>query len=351
MVSVDQLQGSTLDLPWRGEQLLLCADRELGARAVIAVDDTTRGPAVGGVRFASYPSTRAAVIECVRLSEAMTLKNAAAELPYGGAKSVIVRDGAVEREALMRFFARNVKLLGGSYIPGVDVGTTVDDLAVIAEIVPDVACDTEDPSPWTALGVLAGIRAAVGHQGSEDLAGIGVVVQGAGHVGAELVRLLAAEGAEISVSDIDPERSRSVAARYGARPVDPEQAPFEACDVFAPCALARVVTPENAGRLNCRIIAGAANDTLASEDTASQLAERGILYVPDFLINAGGVIHIHALRAGWSEQRLRAAVLEIGERVAGILEDAAASNRLPLDVAIEAAHSALGRQPAALSPA
>ena len=205
--------------------------------------------------------------------------------------------------------------------------------------------------PGPPSGCSPRIRAAVGDQGSEDLAGIGVVVQGAGHVGAELVRLLAAEGAEIRVSDIDPERSHSVAARYGARPVDPDQAPFEACDVFAPCALARAVTPENAGRLNCRIIAGAANDTLANAETASQLAERGILYVPDFLINAGGVIHIHALRAGWSEQRLRAAVLEIGERVAGVLEDAAASNRLPLDVAIEAAHSALGRQPAALSQA
>jgi leucine dehydrogenase len=351
VVSFNELPGPAFDLPWTGEHLVLCTDRELGARAVIAVDDTTRGPGVGGVRFAPYPSTRAAVLECTRLATAMTLKNAAAGLPYGGAKSVIVRDGAVEREALMRFFAHNVKLLGGRYIPGVDVGTTVDDLAVIAEIVPDVACDAEDPSPWTALGLLAGIRAAVAHRGLGDLAGIGVVVQGAGHVGAELVRLLAAEGAEVKVCDIDPERSGSVAARYGAQPVEPEQALYEACDVFAPCALARVITTENVDRLNCRIIAGAANDTLGGEETAAHLGERGILYVPDFLLNAGGVIHIHALRAGWPEQRLRAAVLEIGDRVAGVLEEAAASRRPPLDVAIEAAYSALGRQSAALTPA
>ena len=134
------------DLALAGEHLALCADRELGARAVIAVDDTTLGPAVGGVRYAPYPSTRAAVKECIRLAETMTLKNATAGLPYGGAKSIIVRDDpAVDREALMRFFARGVERLGGIYIPGVDIGTTVEDLAIVAEIAPDVACDTEDP--------------------------------------------------------------------------------------------------------------------------------------------------------------------------------------------------------------
>lgn len=349
-MDIDRSPEDGSDLPWPGEHLVLCADRELGARAVIAVDDTTLGPAVGGVRFASYPSTKEAVTECVRLAEAMTLKNAAAGLPYGGGKSVIVRDEAsVDREDLMRFFARGVKLLDGAYIPGVDVGTTVEDLAVVAEIAPDVACHTEDPSPWTALGVLAGIRAALHHDGVESLSGCRVVVQGAGHVGSGLARLLAAEGADVRICDVDPSRSRAVTERYGVRAIDPEGAIREECDVFAPCAMAKVVTQQNADLLNCRIVAGAANDTLADEETAKLLADRDIVYVPDFLLNAGGVIHIHALRAGWTEQELRSAVLGIGERVTDALEQATASDRPPLDAAKDAAYAALGRRPAALS--
>lgn len=321
----------------------MCPEEELGTPAVIAVHDTTLGPAVGGVRFAPYPSIDAAVTECTRLAEGMTLKNAAAGLPFGGAKSVIVRNGPVDRTALMRSFARSVAELDGDYIPGVDVGTTIEDLALMEGIAPDVSCSREDPSPWTALGVLAGIRAAAAHLGEEDLRGVSVGVQGAGHVGAELVRLLSEEGADVRVSDIDLVRVASLVERYGATPVDPRSALFEPCDVFAPCAMAKVITAENAGSLNCRIVAGAANDTLATEDAADRLAESGVLYVPDFIVNAGGVIHIHALRQDWTDDELRAAVLEIGDRVGRILGDAETHGRLPLWAAKEVAHAALGR--------
>lgn len=339
-------------MPWAGERLILCQDRRLGARAAIAIDDTTLGPGLGGVRFAAYETEQRAVEEAVRLAAAMTLKNAAAGLPYGGAKSVIVKDDpGADRTELMRWFGRNVEALGGTYIPGVDVGTSVADLAEMATIADDVACHDEDPSPWTALGVLAGIRAAVDELDGAGLRGRSVVVQGAGHVGAELARLLRLEDAEVEIADIDSGRAAAVAAAIGASAIDPGEVIGRECDIFAPCAMARVVNAETVASLNCRIVAGAANDTLASDAHAADLASRGILYVPDFLLNAGGVIQIHALREGWTEDALRAAVLEIGERVSAVLERARHDSTLPLTAARAMAQEALGHPLADPSPA
>jgi leucine dehydrogenase len=316
---------------WDVEQLVLCRDDETGLRAVIAIDDTTLGPAVGGVRYRAYPSDGAAIRECCRLAAAMTLKNAAAELPYGGAKSVILHDGAVvDRSALMHRFGEFVARTGGAYIPGVDMGTTVEDLAMMGAAGADVACSDEDPSPWTALGVAAAIRAAVEHvDGRTDVEGVRVLVQGAGHVGAVLARELAGAGAEILVADVDEARAGALAAELGGTVVAPNAVVDTRCDVFAPCAVARVVNAETVDRLRCRIVAGAANDTLADRACADALAARGITYVPDFVANAGGVIHIHALREGHDEDRLRADVLRIGDRVAEVLSDGG----LPLAVA------------------
>ena len=193
--------------------------------------------------------------------------------------------------------------------------------------------------------MLAGIRAALEHEGSE-LTGCRVAVQGAGHVGSELVRLLVAEGADVRVCDVDPSRASAVADRFGARVIEPGSVLAQECDVFAPCAMAKVVTPENVGLLGCQIVAGAANDTLADDETATLLADRGIVYVPDFVLNAGGVIHIHALRMGWAEQELRRAVLDIGGRVGAVLEESSASGHPPLSAAKELAYTALGREPA-----
>jgi leucine dehydrogenase len=327
----------------RTERLAVVHDQATGMQAVIAIDDTTRGPGLGGVRWMLYPDLDAAVAEASRLARGMTLKNALADLPYGGAKSVILsHDHGADRSAVLRAFGRMVADLHGAYIPGVDMGTSIEDLAVIGTVVPDVACTHADPSPWTALGVYAGIVATVRHLDHTDLGGHRVVVQGAGHVGSSLALRLAEAGADVLVADLDPERSERVAASVGGRSVEPEEALAIPCDVLAPCAQARVITAANAPNLGARIVAGAANDMLSERSCAAELAGAGITYVPDFLLNAGGVIHIHAIRSGWDHQRLGGVVMEIGHRTGDILERADASGRSPLDIAEEMATDRLG---------
>ncbi len=322
------------------EQLVLCDDRPSGLRAIIAIDDTTLGPGLGGVRMKAYPSDAAAMLEARRLAAAMTLKNAAAELPYGGGKSVIVVDGPVaDRTTLMEAFGRFVLRTAGAYLPGVDMGTTTADLATMGTTGADVACDEEDPSPWTALGVWAGIHAAVRQvDGRDDVEGLTVAVQGVGHVGADLVRRLAAEGARLLIADVDGDRAATLAAEVGGTVVAPDAIAAAECDVFAPCAAARVVDATSLPALRCRIIAGAANDLLADASLADDLAARGIVYVPDFVANAGGVIHIHARRAGWTDERLEQEVRAIGTRSEQVLEAARRDGVTPWSAAVQIAH-------------
>ncbi|HEX3801921.1 MAG TPA: Glu/Leu/Phe/Val dehydrogenase dimerization domain-containing protein [Solirubrobacteraceae bacterium] len=322
---------------WHSEQLVLCQDDSVGLRAVIAIDDTTLGPGLGGVRCVGYPSDEAAIIEAQRLAASMTLKNAFAGLPYGGGKSVILAPAReVDRLALMRSFGEFVIRAGGAYVPGVDMGTTVDDLQAMADAGADVSCNDEDPSPWTAVGVAAAARAAVEHvDHRKGIEGTRVLIQGAGHVGAALARDLAADGAEIVLSDIDAERAVAVAAEIGGSTVPADDALDTRCDLFAPCSIAKVVTPATARRLECRMIVGAANDTLSDPGCAELLAAREITYVPDFVSNAGGVIHIHSLRAGHTEKRLREDVLRIGARTREILETASSARETPLKIATE----------------
>ncbi len=339
---MDRGEGDVPEL-FGSEQLVLCRDDELGLRAVIAVDDTTLGPGLGGVRFRAYPSEAAGVVECRRLAAAMTLKNAVAELPYGGGKSVILQSGQVgDRTALMRRFGEFVARTGGAYLPGVDMGTTCEDLAHMGEAGADVSCSEEDPSPWTALGVAAAIRAAVEHVDRRSgVDGVRVLIQGAGHVGGTLARDLAADGAHVILADVDHERADALAQELDGSTVAPDAVLQTPCDVFAPCAVARVAAPDTVGRLACRIIAGAANDTLSHRSAADSLQERGIVYVPDFVANAGGVIHIHALRAGWDESHLRSAVAAIGDRVTDLLARAGASGEMPLTAAEQRAERIL----------
>lgn len=320
---------------WTSEQLVLCRDEATGLRAVIAIDDTTLGPGLGGVRRRAYASDAAAIFECRRLAAAMTLKNAVAELPYGGAKSVILDAGPVpDRAALMRRFGAFVARTGGAYLPGVDMGTTTGDLAAIGAAGAEVSCAEEDPSPWTALGVAAAIVAAVEQlDGRDGIDGATVLVQGAGHVGDALARDLAARGARLLVADVDAARAEALAAAVGGAAVAAEAALATPCDVLAPCAVARVVSERTIDRFACRVIAGAANDTLATRADAERLAARGIAYVPDFVVNAGGVVQIHALRRGHDTARLRADVLAIGARVRDLLHEAAATGETPLTVA------------------
>ena len=316
-----------------GRREILCQDLAVGLQGVIVIDDITLGPGLGGVRFKSYASMAHAVTECRRLAAAMTLKNAVAELPFGGAKSVIMANRpARDRAALMRRFGDFVAGAGGDYLPGVDMGTAVTDLALISESGATVSCATEDPSRWTATGVAEAIRAAVAHRGL-DLASTRVLIQGAGHVGEVLARLLAADGATVLIADVDGDRAAALAAELDGQVVDPRTVVGTRCDVFAPCAVARVIDPDTVARLHCSIVAGAANDTLSHPADAELLAARGITYVPDFVANAGGVVDIHGLRMGWDEDRMRAEVLRIGDRTARLLAAADEQGCTPLAVA------------------
>jgi leucine dehydrogenase len=339
---------------WDSEQVVLCRDDRVGLRAVIVIDDTTLGPGLGGVRCRAYASDTDAIVECRRLAATMTLKNALAELPFGGGKSVILAPpSGFDRGALMRRFGEFVARTGGAYLPGVDMGTGIEDLAAIGSAGVDVSCSEEDPSPWTALGVSAAIRAALRHvDGSDDLSGVRVLIQGVGHVGAALARDLASDGAEIVVADVDGERAAAVAREVGGRVAAGDAVIGTECDVYAPCAVARVATPATIEAMRCRIIAGGANDVLADTGSGALLAARGITYVPDFVANAGGVIHIHALRAALTVEQLRDAVLRIGTRVDELLAEAQVDDRLPVDVAVARAHRVLaaGGPPEPVAP-
>jgi leucine dehydrogenase len=235
-----------------------------------------------------------------------------------------------------------VNRLGGAYVPGVDMGTSVADLATIATVAPWVSCNHNDPSPATALGVFHAIAATVRHTLRRDLNGVRVTVQGAGHVGSSLATLLAAEGALVTVADVDPLRAATVAHDAGGTTVAPELAHSHSTDVFAPCASARVLSPKSISELQCAIVVGAANDVLADRADAALLALRGIVYVPDFVSNAGGVIQIHAELAGWDDAQLTAALSVIGQRTGELLSQADDHRSLPLYIAEEWASARLG---------
>jgi leucine dehydrogenase len=331
-----------------GEELVLCHDRATGLLAVIAIDDTTLGPGLGGVRWMPYATFADAVEEAARLSQVMTLKNAVADIPYGGAKSVILRKGSAaeqpeRREAQLLAFGTYVNRLGGAYVPGVDMGTSVADLAMIGTVAPWVSCNHNDPSPATALGVFHSIEAAVRHSLRRDLSGVRVTVQGAGHVGSALAALLADRDAIVSVADVDRRRAAQVAHEIGGCVVAPDAAHALPCDVFAPCASARVLHPTAIDELRCALVVGAANDVLAERSGAARLARRGITYVPDFVSNAGGVLQIHAERAGWDASRLALALDAVGRRTTDLLDESDRGGALPLVVAEQWASDRVGR--------
>lgn len=338
--------------PWSSEQVITCHDERTGLRAIIAIDDTTLGPGFGGVRYRAYPSTTAAAREAQRLAAAMTLKHALAELPYGGAKSVVMLDGEApapgspERRALFARFGEMIARTAGTYVPGVDMGTLLDDMQTIRDAGGARAfCDEVSPSPFTARGVHSAMRAAaVHHHGEGGLSGASVVVQGVGSVGAEVARLAHADGAKVTVADVDTARAEALARELGGTTVDAQEAPFHPADVFSPCAVARVVTHENIARIPARIIAGAANDTLDEPGCAEALRRAGITFVPDFVANAGGVVQVHGGVVGWSADETLAAVDRIGERVGELLTTADSQEITPLAAALQRASAALGRE-------
>ena len=278
------------------EQVTFVSDATSGLRAIVAIHDTTLGPALGGCRYWHYESEADAVRDALRLAHGMTLKAALADLPLGGGKAVILASGRGKHPDLLRALGRAIDRLGGRYVTAEDVGTTADDMALIAtetEHVTGLPDRGGDPSPLTALGVHLGIRAAVSHRlGTASLDGVTILVQGLGAVGRRLAERLARDGARLLVSDIRVEAVDAAARDLGAGIVAPDAVWEAEADVLAPCALGGVLDDGTIPRLGAAIVAGAANNQLAEPRHGMLLAKRGILYAPDFCINAGGLIGV-----------------------------------------------------------
>ncbi|MFQ5467243.1 MAG: Glu/Leu/Phe/Val dehydrogenase dimerization domain-containing protein [Kiloniellaceae bacterium] len=313
------------------EQVVFCRDREAGLKAIIAIHNMARGPALGGCRMWPYGSEAEAVTDALRLSRGMTYKSALAELPYGGGKSVIIGDPKTDKnEALFRAMGRFVESLGGRYIVAEDVGISVEDVETMAQTTTHAAgtraAAVGDPSPATAYGVFMGLRAAVAHRlGRKDLRGLRVAVQGLGHVGMGLCRHLAEAGAVLTVSDLDPARLAQARADFDAQAVAPAAIIDAEADVFAPCALGAVLNDETIPRLNARVVAGSANNQLAAPRHGAALAARNILYAPDYVINAGGVIHISHEGPAYNEAAAVAHVARIHDTLREIFSRAEAA--------------------------
>lgn len=336
-------------------------DRETGTLMFICVHSTRLGPAGGGTRMKHYPRPSDALADGMRLSEAMTLKFACVDFPHGGGKAVIalptpeLPQGEARRR-LLHGYGAFVNSLGGLYSCAPDMNTSAADMDVIAEVTPHVFCKTEaaggsgDTAPDTAVGVLHGIRASCRHAfGSDDLGRRTVVVQGAGGVGGHLIELLVAARATVIATDIDPRRIAALRDR-GIRTVAPEDALTTDCDVLSPCATGGVVNARSIPGLRCRVVAGGANNQLETPADADRLRERGITYAPDFVINAGGVLHGGGIEEQhWTRQVLDAKLAGIGDSIYEIFQRAehdgittdAAARRIALDRIEASAHQGL----------
>ncbi len=281
------------------EQLLFCNDNETGLKAIIAVHNTVLGPALGGTRMWNYTNEMEALNDVLRLSRGMTYKNSISGLNLGGGKAVIIGDArTMKSEAMFRRFGRFVEGLAGRYITAEDVGINPDDMVAVSKETNHVVGlpgKSGDPSPVTALGTYMGMKACAKHQfGSDSLVGKKVAVQGVGHVGEYLVQHLTKEGAEVFISDIHEPTLQRVSKEYGATVVGLNEIYDIDMDIYAPCALGATVNPETINRLKCSIIAGAANNQLQSENIQGvELMSKGIIYAPDYAINAGGVINCY----------------------------------------------------------
>ena len=313
------------------EQVLFGYDAATGLRAIIAIHSTALGPAAGGCRLWTYPSSEAALTDALRLSRGMSYKNAMAELDLGGGKAVILGDAiAQSRPARFAAFGRLVDALGGRYITAEDVGTSTADMQQVATMTRFVSGLARgrgevggDPGPKTALGVFLGIEAAVRFQLGRALDGLSVAVQGLGGVGQPLCRLLAAAGARLVVADARAEQAERVREELGATVVPVQSLIEHPAEVFAPCALGAVLHAQTIARLRARVVAGAANNQLARAADGEALMRAGILYAPDYVINAGGIINVaHEYRGGSSEAAVRAAIEKIPDRLTQIFERA-----------------------------
>lgn len=329
----------------RLEALHLALDPATGLKAAIAIHSTRLGPALGGCRYLAYPDARSALRDAAQLARSMSYKAALAGLPQGGGKAVIVRPPHLDnRSALFEAFGRFIETLGGRYITAVDSGTSSADMDCIAQHTQHVTSTTSegDPSPHTAVGVFAGIRAtALARLGSDDLQGLRVAIQGLGHVGYALAEQLHAAGAELLVSDLDAGRVHLAVEQLGAHPVACEALLASRCDILAPCGLGGILTTEYVAQLRCAAVAGAANNQLASVAAADALQARGILYAPDYVINAGGLIYVALRHNGASQGAITAHMVKISQRLAEIYAQAAADQHSPARIADAQAEAVL----------
>jgi leucine dehydrogenase len=319
------------------QSLHLFTDEATGLEAIIAIHNTRLGPALGGCRYQPYASIEEAVKDAASLARGMSYKAALAGLEQGGGKAVILRPAHVDsRAALFEAFGRCIASLRGQYITAVDSGTSSADMDCIALHTSHVTSTTEagDPSPHTAAGVLAGMRAAARTRlGQADLRDVRIMLQGLGNVGYNLAEQLVAEGANVLVADMDPGKVRLAADELGVEPVA-LGAVFEAqCDIFAPCGWGGILDHENISQLRCAVVAGAANNQLADAGAADLLDSRGILYAPDYVINAGGLLYVALTHQGVGRGIIAGRVEDIGSRLQSIFHQSEAEARSPATIA------------------
>ena len=313
------------------EQVVFCQDRPTGLRAIIAIHSTRLGPALGGTRFYPFPTEEEALADVLRLSRAMSYKSSAAGLDFGGGKAVIIGDPRRDRnESLLRAYARLVDSLGGRYVTTEDVGVTVDDMNLIRQETKHVTGasvalgGSGDPSEATGWGVFCAMRMLSRRLwGVHSLEGRHVAIQGVGKVGSYIAGHLAADGCRLTVADVTPEAADRAAQTHSAAVVSTDEIHRVECDVFAPCALGGAINADTIPELRCEAVAGCANNQLASPECADRLADHGILYAPDYIVNAGGVINIaYEVGRAYDREAAFAHVARIAETLERVLDTA-----------------------------
>ena len=328
------------------EQIVYCSDKKTGLKAIIAIHDTTLGPALGGTRMWDYRHEKEAIEDVLRLSRGMSLKASISGLNLGGGKAVIIGNSKKDKTPeLMKSFGRFVDSLGGKYITAEDVGMTTKDMEYVRSAtkyvtgIPEKMGGSGNPSPFTAFGVYMGMKASARYKwGTDILEGKKIVVQGIGHVGESLVGHLKKEGASVFVNDIDSNRVKYICNKYSVTSIDQDSIYDFDMDIYSPCALGSVLNPHTISRLKCSIIAGAANNQLSDETRDGKLLlEKKILYAPDFLINAGGLINVYSELNGYDKQKSTNKTKEIYNTTLDIFEKAELSGTTTHEAALEIA--------------
>ncbi len=324
-----------------------------GLSAIIAVHSTHLGPAAGGVRFWHYEDSTRAITDALRLSRGMSFKNAMANLPMGGGKAVILADDArTKTPEMLRAFGRAIESLGGKYVTAEDVGMTDDDMVVIGGETRHVSgLPVESgaaggaPGPYTALGVFLGVKAAVMRVlGKGSVEGVHVAIQGVGSVGGGLAKLLAEEGARLTLADVSQERAAALAAELGGNTVAPDTILSHEADVVSPCALGAVFDAESIAALRCKIVAGGANNQLAKREDGQRIHDRGILFAPDYVINAGGIINVGLEYLGQGDRaEVETRIGRIPERLEQVWQESEKTGDPAADVADRIARCLIGR--------